>query len=105
LRTYASHNDRSAAKKVEMFEKGELDIFKRVGLTPVFFASALSGTALPNLTYLLVFPDDSGRTGAWKKFSQDAEWLKLRAIPEYGDKELLTKITNRILTPRDYSEV
>ena len=46
LRVYESHNERSAAKKVEMFEKGELAIFKRVGLTPVFFASAVVGDLL-----------------------------------------------------------
>jgi NIPSNAP len=105
LRVYESHNERSAAKKIEMFEKGELTIFKSVGLTPVFFASSLIGAAMPNLTYMLVFPDDAGRTAAWDKFRTNPDWLKLRAIPEYADKEIVSKITNRLLTPTAYSEI
>jgi hypothetical protein len=105
LRVYESHNERAAAKKVEMFEKGELAIFKSVGLTPVFFASAMIGAAMPNLTYMLVFPDDAGRTAAWDKFRTNPDWLKLKAIPEYSDKEIVSKITNRLLTPTAYSEI
>jgi hypothetical protein len=105
LRIYESHNERAAAKKVEMFEKGELGIFKRVGLTPVLFASAIAGAQMPNLTYLLVFPDEPGRAAAWNTFRTEPEWLKLKAIPEYADKEIVSKITNKIMTPRDYSEI
>ncbi|WP_020474336.1 NIPSNAP family protein [Zavarzinella formosa] len=105
LRIYESHNERGAAKKVEMFEKGELAIFKKVGLTPVFFASSLVGAAMPNLTYLLVFPDEAGRKSAWDTFRVAPEWLKLKAIPEYADKEIVSKITNKILTPAAYSEI
>ncbi len=105
LRVYESHNERAAAKKVEMFEKGELAIFKRVGLKPVFFASAVVGAAMPNLTYLLVFPDEAGRKAAWDKFRADDEWVKLKSVPEYADKEIVSKITNRVLTPTAYSEI
>jgi hypothetical protein len=106
LRTYRSHNARAAAKKVEMFNKSELAIFRRVGLTPVFFASAIVGPDLPNLTYLLVFPDDAARQAAWSRFGKDAEWQKLKAMPEYADKEIISEgIANRILTPASYSEI
>lgn len=105
LRTYRSHNDRAAAKKVEMFETGELAIFRRVGLTPVFFASAVAGPDLPHLTYLLVFPDDAGRDAAWKRFVADPEWKKLSQTPGFADAEILTAIVNRILTPRPYSKI
>jgi hypothetical protein len=106
LRVYRSHNSRAAAKKVEMFNKAELAIFRRVGLTPVFFASAIAGPDLPNLTYMLVFPDDAARRAAWARFGKDPEWQKLKAMPEYADKEIISEgITNRILTPAVYSEV
>ncbi len=105
LRIYESHNERAAAKKVEMFNTAELAIFRRVGLTPVFFAERVVGPALPNLTYLLVFPDDAGRKAAWGRFGGDAEWKKLKAIPEYADSEIVSHITNLILTPAAYSEV
>src|SRR5207247_11366302 len=68
LRIYESHNERANQKKIEMFSTGELAIFRRVGLTPVFFAESIIGAARPNLTYMLVFPDDAGRNAAWGRF-------------------------------------
>ncbi|NBV20507.1 MAG: NIPSNAP family containing protein [Proteobacteria bacterium] len=105
LRIYESHNERAGKKKIEMFNRGELAIFKRTGLTPVMFAETLSGTLMPNLTYLLVFPDDDTRKKAWDTFRADPEWLKLKAVPEYADKEIVLKVTNRLLTPTPYSEL
>ena len=105
LRIYESHNERAGKKKIEMFNKGEIAIFKRVGLTPVMFGEALVGSALPNLTYLLTFPDDDARKAAWGKFGPDPEWVKLKSIPEYADKEIVSHITNVILTPTSYSEI
>ena len=35
----------------------------------------------------------------------DAEWQKLRAIPEYADKEIVSRITNKILSPTAFSEI
>lgn len=105
LRVYESHNERAAAKKVEMFERGELAIFRRVGLTPVFFASSVVGASQPNLTYLLGFKNEAERKAAWDRFRGDPEWLKLKAIPEYADKEIVSKITNILLEPTPYSEI
>lgn len=105
LRIYESHNERAAAKKIEMFDQGELAIFQRVGLTPVFFGEALAGSRLPNLTYMLVFNDEEARKAAWDRFRSDPEWLKLKAVPEYADKEIVSKITNKILTPAAYSQI
>ena len=105
LRIYESHNERAARKKIEMFNKGELAIFRRVGLRPVFFGETVVGAAMPNLTYLLVFADEAAREAAWARFRDDPEWLKLKAIPEYADKEIVSNITNKILTPTAFSEI
>ncbi len=105
LRIYESPTLAAHEKKTEMFNLGELAIFKRVGLTPVLFGSALSGPRLPNLTYLLVFPDDEARKAAWKKFGGDSEWQTLKAKPGYSDKEIIRKITNILLTPAPYSQI
>ncbi|HUQ70803.1 MAG TPA: NIPSNAP family protein [Planctomycetaceae bacterium] len=105
LRIYESHNEAAAKKKVEMFNRGELDIFRRVGLTPMLFGEALIGSRLPNLTYLLVYDDDAARQAAWNTFRSDPQWQKLRAIPEYEDKRIVSKITNKLLTPAEYSQI
>ena len=105
LRIYESPSPEAHAKKVEMFNTGELAIFRRAGLTPVLFGSALSGPRMPNLTYLLVFPDDDARKAAWKTFGSDPEWQTLKAKPGFTDKEIITKITNILLTPAQYSEI
>jgi len=105
LRIYESHNERAAKKKIEMFNLHELPIFQRVGLTPVFFGETIVGTSMPNLTYMLVFPDDAARAAAWKRFGGDDEWKTLKATPEYADKEIVSHITNKILTPEPYSEI
>ncbi|MBC7815756.1 MAG: NIPSNAP family protein [Planctomycetaceae bacterium] len=105
LRIYESHNEAAGQKKIEMFNQGEIAIFRRVGLNPVFFGEAIAGSRMPNLTYLLAFNDDRARTDAWGKFGGDSEWKKLRAIPEYEDKKIVSKITNKLLTPTSYSQI
>src|SRR5262245_55978456 len=51
MRTYESHNESAGLKKVEMFEKaGELALFRRVGIAPVFFGRDIVGPRLPSLT-------------------------------------------------------
>ena len=105
LRIYESHNERAARKKIEMFNEHELPIFLRAGLNPVFFGETLIGSKMPNLTYMLVFPDDAERKAAWGRFGADDGWKKLKAIPEYSDKEIVSHITNKILTPAPYSEI
>jgi hypothetical protein len=105
LRVYESHNERAGKKKIEMFNRGELAIFRRVGLTPVFFGETIVGASMPNLTYMLVFPDDEGRKAAWTRFGADPEWQKMRSIPEYADKEIVSRITNKVLAPTPYSEI
>ena len=105
LRIYESHNEAAGQKKIEMFNQGEIAIFRRVGLNPVFFGEAIAGTRMPNLTYLLAYEDDQARNAAWNKFGGDPDWKKLRAIPEYEDKKIVSRITNRLLTPTSYSQI
>ena len=105
LRIYESHNEAASKKKIEMFNRGEIDIFRRVGLSPVLFGEAIVGTRIPNLTYLLSFEDDKARGEAWNRFRADQEWLKLKAIPEYEDKRIVSKITNKLMNPAPYSQI
>ena len=106
LRTYRSHNHSAGLKKIEMFDTGgEIALFRRLGLTPVFFAQALTGSHLPCLTYMLTYPDLATREKNWNAFRTDPEWKKLSTTPGYTDAEIVVDIENQILAPTVYSQV
>ena len=105
LRTYEAHSRKANKKKVEMFNVGEIDIFRRTGLKPVFFGETMIGAKLPNLTYLLVFDDMAAHDRNWAAFIADPEWKKLSATPGYTNPEILTNITNVFLRPTAYSQI
>ncbi len=107
LRTYESPSEKAGLKKIEMFNTAEIAIFRKVGLHPVFFGQTLAGTKMPNLTYMLGFQDMEESKANWKKFGADPDWQKLRAVPEYMDKEIIRKggITNLYLKPATYSQI
>ncbi len=105
LRIYESHSLKAHRKKVEMFNVGEIALFRRTGLTPVFFGEALVGSRLPHLTYLLVFENLAAREKNWGTFAADPEWKKLSTTPGYTDAEIVTNITNHLLRPAPYSQI
>jgi hypothetical protein len=104
LRTYESHSIKAAKKKIEMFnEGGEIKVFLKTGLQPVFFGETLFGPKMPNLTYMLVFDDMVDRDAKWKVFGSDPEWKKLSSNPEY--KDTVSNVTDIILRPTAYSQI
>ncbi|NOS70213.1 MAG: NIPSNAP family containing protein [Verrucomicrobia bacterium] len=105
LRTYEAHSRKANRKKVEMFNVGEIEIFRRCGLRPVFFGEGLVGRNLPQLTYMLVFDDMAARDKNWGTFVSDPAWKKLSTTPGYTNPEILTNITSVFLRPTGYSQV
>ena len=106
LRIYESHNERAHRAKVKMFaEMGEIDIFRRAGLTPVFFARTVAGSRMPNLIYMLVHENMAGREKSWDAFRTDPDWRKLSATPGFTDPEIVTNITTVFLRPAAYSQI
>jgi hypothetical protein len=105
LRTYESHSKQANQKKISMFNHGELAIFKKAGLTQVFFGEALVGSRLPNLTYMLVFDDLAAHDKNWHAFSSDPDWKKLSTTPGYTDGEIVCNISNVFLRPASYSQI
>jgi hypothetical protein len=105
LRTYESHNKAAHRKKIEMFNRGEIDIFRRTGLQPVFFGSNIIGARLPSLTYLLVFEDMAARERNWPQFVNHPDWKALVATPGYSDAEIVTNTHSFILRPTSYSQI
>ncbi len=105
LRQYESRNLMEHTKKVAMFDNGEIAIFRRVGVNPVFFGSTVFGPRMPNLIYMISFPSMEARSEAWTKFGQDPEWKKISTAPGNTDRELVSSISNQILTPLSASQV
>ncbi len=104
LRIYENHNALAHKKKVEMFNTGgELAVFRKTGMAPVFFGQALIGSKLPNLTYMLGFDDMAAKEKAWSTFLADPEWLKLKANEYY--KDTVSNITNIMLRPASCSQI
>jgi NIPSNAP protein len=105
LRTYESHSKAAHRKKMEMFNTGEIAIFRRAGLQPVFFGSNLIGPKLPSLTYLLVFENMAAREKNWGQFVGDPDWKTLSSTPGFTDPEIVTNISNFILRPAAFSQI
>lgn len=103
LRTYESHSDRAALNKLQMFNAGEIPIFRRAGLTPVFFGETVIGAKTPSLTYMLAFPDMATRDPAWSSFGKDPDWKKLSGDPQYQDN--VSAISDIILRPTPFSQL
>jgi hypothetical protein len=105
LRTYESPSNGDHVRKVEMFHAGEFEIFLNAGFHPVFFGDTLLGSRLPNLTYMLSFSDQGELEAKWNVFRNDPAWKKLSTSPRYSSDQLVTNITNLILSPLDCSQI
>ena len=106
LRRYESASEAAGKKKIQMFnDVGEISIFKRVGLTPVFFGETLIGELRPNLTYMLTFDDMTDHDKKWKAFVDDPEWNRIKAIPGYEDAKIVSHITRTFLVPAGFSQI
>jgi hypothetical protein len=105
LRTYESVNEKASRRKMQMFSNGEIGIFRRLGMAPVFFAQTVVGRNLPSLTYMLAFDDLASRERLWSDFGADPEWQKLRAQPGLSDAEIVSNISNTILRPLPFSPI
>ena len=104
LRTYESHSVLFGQKKIHMFnEGGEIDLFRRVGLAPVFFGEALVGSLLPHLTYMVTFEDMEAHDKNWKAFIDSPEWKELKENPYY--KDTVSNITKIFLRAADCSDI
>jgi hypothetical protein len=106
LRIYESPSEKAHRAKVKMFaEMGEIDIFKRVGLTPVFFSRTLAGARMPSLVYMLTHENLAARDKNWSGFGPDPEWRKLAQTPGFTDPEIVSNITTVLLRPAAYSQI
>jgi NIPSNAP len=105
LRTYESPSNGDHVRKVEMFHSGEFEIFLKAGFHPVFFGDTLIGSRMPCLTYMLSFADQAALDAQWELFRNDPDWKKLSTSPRFASDQLVTNITNLVLSPLGCSQI
>jgi hypothetical protein len=105
LRTYESPSHADHVRKIEMFHSGEFEIFTQAGCHPVFFGDTLIGARMPSLTYMLSFADAAELDAKWDVFRNDPAWKKLSTSPRYSSDQLVTNITNLVLSPLACSQI
>jgi hypothetical protein len=103
LRDYESHSELKALSKMAMFNDGEIQLMKDLGMNPVFYGQALAGPDLPHLRYMTSGPDLATHLAGWKKFGPDPRWTMMKNDPRYADNT--SRNTARFLTPKAYSQI
>jgi hypothetical protein len=103
LRIYESQSMAARVKKAAMFNNGEIGVFQRLGMRPVFIGESIVGPRQPNITYMLSFDSLAEREKLWSAFGSDPEWKKLSAPPELKDAQIVANISNIIVRPLPFS--
>ena len=103
MRDYQSHSEERALSKMAMFNNGEIEVMKDLGMSPVFFGQALAGPNLPHLRYITCGPDLATHLNNWKAFGTHPTWNKLKNDPQYKDNT--SKNTARFIVPTAYSQI
>ncbi len=101
VRVYHSPSQRQLEALHARFAGPEIKIFHRVGVHPILYSSAVFGTSLPNLTYVIPFDSLAAREKAWDAFGQDPEWIRVRkeSIDRSGQISLNSQIALYRATP------
>lgn len=85
LRTYLSPSEAKGLNKIHMFESGEIDVMKEVGLAPIFYGRMVAGSHMPCLVYMTSGENLEEHQKHWQKFSADPVWKALQNDPQYKD--------------------
>lgn len=102
LRSYESATEQLHERKVEMFNKGESELFINLGFQPIFFGDVISGADMPNLMYLTTHANVEAQEKNWNAFRVHPDWLRMKAMERYLNT--VSNSTKYYLYPTDYSD-
>lgn len=85
LRTYLSPSEDKGLNKIKMFQSGEIDVMKEVGLAPIFYSRIVAGPQMPGLIYMTCGQNLDEHKKHWQGFSSAPVWKNLQADPQYKD--------------------
>jgi hypothetical protein len=83
MRRYESPTEITLARKVRMFNEGEIGVFQRLGMRPVFFGETIIGEKMPNLVYMLSFDSLADREEAIRNGRKSARLLRCMTPRSY----------------------
>lgn len=104
LRSYESPTVHLADKKMAMFNKDEINIFKRLKFNPVFYGKVVSGSRMPNLMYMPVFKSVEDRNAQWKVFGNDPKWKEISTDPVNENNVSVNHIDSILMHSTSYSD-
>ena len=104
LRSYESPTIHLAGKKMNMFNKDEINIFNRIGFDPVFYGKVVSGSRMPNLMYMPVFKSVEDRNAQWKVFGNDPKWKEISTDPLNENNVSVNHIDSILMHSTSYSD-
>jgi hypothetical protein len=102
LRSYQSATEELYRRKVEMFDKGESELFIKLGFQPMFFGEVLSGGDMPNLMYMTCHANEESQAANWKSFRDDPEWNEMKVLDRYLNT--VSQSDKYLLYPKEYSD-
>ena len=103
LRSYESATEELHKRKVMMFDKGESELFTKLGFQPLFFARVISGARMPNLMYMTCHENEEAQAANWKSFTESADWKEMKNLEIY--KNTVSHIDKWMLFPKEYSDI
>jgi hypothetical protein len=103
LRQYFSPNEGKGNNKIDMFNAGEIQIMKDVGLSPVFFSQAVVGPQMPSLVYMVSGESKEEHKKHFGGFGSHPLWQKLSKDPQYKDN--VSGIKSVFLKRTDASQI
>jgi len=60
---------------------------------------------MPQLTYMVSFPDVAEIDVKWDAFRADPQWKQLSSLPKYSSEAIVGNISNLILRPATFSQI
>ena len=85
LRIYEGYNEDAVRRKIKMFNEGELPLFRKIQLQPIFFGEMIIGPYMPCLVYMLNYKNMDHRAEAWKEFIAHPEWKEMSGKEEFAN--------------------
>ena len=104
IRNAETPNLGAQARKIEMWNKGEIQVFRTCRLNPLFFGETLSGSRMPNFWYMIWFDGPEAREAAWDAFRKDPDWARMQKDPRYKGATT-PRIADTFLQPLGFSPI